>query len=490
MYKFPCGICTKPCRSNQHAIACDTCDTWYHVTCMNMPLGVYRGITPNVSWICFKCGIPNFSTTLFDTPSSDSINTSIATENTYSLLSEDPVSPTHSSYSSFSAVASPGSPQHASSPIRPRGRKQPDRQVFRILVVNFQSIRAKRTSFWLTVEESDPDIIIGCETWLYPGIFEKEVLPNGYHFVARKDRKQNRYGGVIIAVKDTICGTQVDTSTDTEFVSASFQCPGNATLIIGSAYRPPSSDESYMDDLCSSIRKLHASHRNATIWIAGDLNLPDIDWSSYTVAGSNYPKRLSQRLLDTLYDTSSEQIVDFPTRDTNTLDLFITNRPTLVERCKALPGISDHDIVLVQARTRARRKKPPSRKIHLWSKANPDDIHTAVQTLTENFTSKYNTNTDINTIWTAFANGISNIIEIMVPSKMSTTRHSQPWVNKKVKRLAKRKKRAYNKARKTGSPDDRLTYKRLQKEQHLECRKANHSYVRDLVSDNPKKLYT
>ena len=92
-YKFPCGVCAKPCRSNQHAVACDSCETWYHVTCMNMPLGIYRGITPNVSWICFKCGIPNFSTTLFDTPSLDSINSSIATKNTYSILSEDPISP-------------------------------------------------------------------------------------------------------------------------------------------------------------------------------------------------------------------------------------------------------------------------------------------------------------------------------------------------------------------------------------------------------------
>ena len=65
-YKFPCGICAKPCKSNQHAVACDSCDTWYHVKCTQMPLAVYHGLTQNTSWICFTCGVPNFSTTLFE----------------------------------------------------------------------------------------------------------------------------------------------------------------------------------------------------------------------------------------------------------------------------------------------------------------------------------------------------------------------------------------------------------------------------------------
>jgi hypothetical protein len=47
-----------------------------------------------------------------------------------------------------------------------------------------------------------------------------------------------------------------------------------------------------------------------------------------------------------------EQIVDFPTRLDNTLDLVFTTHRSLVNKCKPLPGISDHDIVLVDTNIR------------------------------------------------------------------------------------------------------------------------------------------
>ena len=78
-------------------------------------------------------------------------------------------------------------------------------------VRNFQSLRAKRLSFWLLLQETNPDIIIGRETWLYPGVYEREVLPVGYHIIARRDPVQDRHGGVIIAAKDTITGKIQDT---------------------------------------------------------------------------------------------------------------------------------------------------------------------------------------------------------------------------------------------------------------------------------------
>jgi hypothetical protein len=42
---------------------------------------------------------------------------------------------------------------------------------------------------------------------------------------------------------------------------------------------------------------------------------------------------------DTFKDCLLEQIVNFPTRKNKTLDLFITNKPSLVSKCKSLPGL-------------------------------------------------------------------------------------------------------------------------------------------------------
>lgn len=53
------------------------------------------------------------------------------------------------------------------------------------------------------------------------------------------------------------------------------------------------------------------------------------------------------KFLDLIHDSNLEQIVSFPTRKDHVLDLFMTNRPSLVNRCEPLPGIVDHDIVYI-----------------------------------------------------------------------------------------------------------------------------------------------
>ena len=40
-------------------------------------------------------------------------------------------------------------------------------------------------------------------------------------------------------------------------------------------------------------------------------------------------------------------MVTSPTKDPNILDIFITNRPSLVDACDTIDGTSDHEAVLV-----------------------------------------------------------------------------------------------------------------------------------------------
>jgi len=359
-------------------------------------------------------------------------------------------------------------------------------------VINFQSLRAKRTSFWLLLEEADPDIIVGSETWLYPGISEREVLPAGYHFVSRKDRIQDRHGGVAVAAKDSITGTDIKLDTYAEITASSLVCRGKDPLIIVAIYRPPSSDQTYMEEVCRQMRHLHLAYPTSTIWLAGDINLPDIDWTTCSIKGNNYPHRISQLFLDMVHDTSSEQVVNFPTRGANTLDLFVTNRPSLVERCKVLPGVSDHDIVLVQAQTSATRTKPPRRKILLWKDVDTDTMNTAVQNFSTDFIARHTTSTNISTLWQTFRDFVDCTIQSHVPSKMSSTRFSQPWITRKAKRLSRRKKRAYIRARTTHSEADTKLFEDAKKDMRHECRRAHNSYVRNMVTTdrNPKKLYS
>ena len=69
---------------------------------------------------------------------------------------------------------------------------------------------------------------------------------------------------------------------------------------------------------------------------------------------------------DSIISLYSIIVVTFPTRLENTLDIFITNRPTLVSKCKSIPGLSDHNIVLTDTNIIPLRQKPPKRLVYLW----------------------------------------------------------------------------------------------------------------------------
>ena len=108
------------------------------------------------------------------------------------------------------------------------------------------------------------------------------------------------------------------------------------------------------------------------ILLGGDFNLPDINWLDQSITGNQYPKKANQTLLDIIADNGLEQIVDFPTRKDNTLDLMLTTHPAFKLRCKPLPSIgnSDHDIVLLDMACKPFKPKPVKRKIYLWKKAD------------------------------------------------------------------------------------------------------------------------
>ena len=456
---------------------------------MDMSLEVFKSVQ-NTSWICCNCGSPNCSTTIYETFTADSI----ATENSYSRLSEDeahqndPESPVLSTSShSFSSLdSSIGNPQHKSSPRGPLTSAcntapvtaRPLHDMLRVLTVNFQSIKAKKTPFWLLLEETNSDIVIGCETWLHLGIYEREVIPNGYHLVARKDRATDHHGGVIIAAKDSLIWTEFPIQSSAEFVAASFNCQGQAPLIIGAIYRPQRMTKPTQINFVTKSVTYNLSTRKQPSGLQ-EMQTSDIDWVSQSICGHNYLLKINQSLLNTVYDVGFEHMVKFPTRGENTLDIFLTNRPSLIGKCKAVPGVSDHDIVFVEASTRAVKTKPQRRKILLWKQVDIENLKPDVLDFSTKLTSQYSADNDVNILWDSLKEFTSNLLDEKVPSKMTSARFGQPWINRKKKRISRRKKRAYKKAKLSRSDKDIQRYKQLQKESQFECRKAYNGYVNE-----------
>ena len=86
-----------------------------------------------------------------------------------------------------------------------------------------------------------------------------------------------------------------------------------------------------------------------------------------------------------MYDLGSEQIVDFPTHSSNILDIFVTNRPTLENKCIRISGLSDHGIVMVDANIVAAWQNPSKRLIYLKKQCNLADMEQVLQQSVQGF---------------------------------------------------------------------------------------------------------
>ena len=102
------------------------------------------------------------------------------------------------------------------------------------------------------------------------------------------------------------------------------------SLIVASLYRPTANDSDYAMKLANAIESIVKDHPKGVVWIGGDINLPNINWSSNSISGNSYRKDINETILEVLANSGLEQVVDFPTRDNNLFDIFATNRPSLV----------------------------------------------------------------------------------------------------------------------------------------------------------------
>ncbi|MCS5551394.1 MAG: reverse transcriptase family protein, partial [Gammaproteobacteria bacterium] len=182
-------------------------------------------------------------------------------------------------------------------------------------------------------------------------------------------------------------------------------------------------------------------------------------------------------------DCSLEQIVNFPTRNTNTLDLFLTNKPALVNKCKPLPGLSDHDIVMTDNKISCKRHKPVKRTIYLWKNADISKMKSDTTHLSNKILEHRNDNiVNLENIWHQLKQGINYIIEKHLPQKQTSSRYTNPWANTEIKKLAKRKKKAYNKARKSNTTSDWEKYKKLKALTQRTTRQAHNKYLYNIIS--------
>ena len=97
----------------------------------------------------------------------------------------------------------------------------------------------------------------------------------------------------------------------------------------------------------------------------------------------------------------------------------------------------------------------------LYKRADMDGFRDHLARYRDSFLSSDHSHMSVNDMWVSFKSEVIAAIERFIPSKMTKTKYSSPWIDSLIKLLIKRRDRLYFRARKSSSPDIKSHYKRF-----------------------------
>ena len=212
-----------------------------------------------------------------------------------------------------------------------------------IYIHNIRSLNGEKFNE-LKILASNHDLIFLTESWLTEA---KETLYNidGFQLHTCNRASKRTGGGVAVYVRDTLSVTKLSEYSNRS-VSAYWlllQQEGQTPIIYANIYHPPGlskkSKEQTIEHIISTVSKQLQKHPNAKPFVAGDFN--DLDTENIT------------NILPL------EQIVNFPTRGDNCLDLIFTDISEYSKSgCRPLPPILTNDHIAIHVPSTNRIPSP------------------------------------------------------------------------------------------------------------------------------------
>lgn len=322
----------------------------------------------------------------------------------------------------------------------------------------------------------DPHITVITETWLNDGIPD-EVIVDDAHHIFRRDRI-SRGGGIAVILKNTLSATLLPQIDNHESLFLKINCWGHA-LTLGAVYRPPSSPPEFL----LALSHYMSAHLNGSLIMAGDFNLPTLDWSSNMTS-----HLLDSTLQDIMLTNDLAQVVHETTRESEgggtTLDLVFVSRSITDYAVRVEDGISDHKLVHFSCTLgNCVKNRPKSKTVKNFSQSNDNAILDELWWFVDNMQ-----NDDAIDLWNKFKATIQTCIENFVPSRHIKTNRQNPWVDRNIIHLKRRIKRA---KKKKVTNVESLRHLREELQSALSCAKNKYFEITlpNFIKTNPQRFW-
>ena len=222
----------------------------------------------------------------------------------------------------------------------------------KFISMNINSIRGKTLELLAFLDFHQPHVVAVQETKIDSSVATSELFPEACPYtcsVYRKDRNIHG-GGVMFLVHKDISHMPI-TVLENDSESIWVKVFANKTShFVASWYRPPGSTRKEFHlfrEQLNYIRTHHKGKKLPSVHVLEDFNFKDIDWPDrLSKSGSTLSQSEGQILIDIMNDHGLEQMVYFPIREKNTLDLILTTLPGQFQDIHSTDKLSDHDIVL------------------------------------------------------------------------------------------------------------------------------------------------
>ena len=468
--KADCGLCSGAVLKGHKAVQCDNCDMWIHNECSFIAETQYETVNnTNCTWICPKCEFFNFSDSFFG----EQVN--VETENRFVPLTKvkkDRSSPCGTNKSSFISG-------------------------LKFISMNINSIRGKKLELLAFLDFHQPHVVAIQETKIDSSIATSELFPETCPYsVYRKDRNIHGGGVMLLVHKDISHMPTTELENDSESIWVKVFA-NKTSHFVASWYRPPGSTSEEFQlfrEQLDYIRTHHKGKKLPSAHVLGDFNFKDIDWPDrLSKSDSTLSQSEGQILIDIMNDHGLEQMVHFPTREKNTLDLILTTLPGQFQDVHSPDKLSDHDIVSGTLKMFIPPIKKPRRKVYLYQKGDYESMRKdTLQFAKEKYFNGHSDTRSVQENFDLLTSFIQDSADKHIPSKTSRSVSSIPWITPEIRRKIRRKNKTHAKAKKTGSSKLRSKFETLRREIKADVRKQHDLYVNNLVGDvkaNPRDFY-
>ena len=353
------------------------------------------------------------------------------------------------------------------------------------ILINARSILNKIDELRVLVAERNPDIVGITESWCYNEILDSELELNGYKLYRedRRDTFKGRGGGVLLYISNSISSVELDNISGGEGYNIKFcrlQGGSNKSLTVGIIYKSPNIVEQNEKNMIESLGKIRDKH----IVYMGDFNYPNINWERLSARGKDYD------FLKMTQENFVIQHVDFPTRDSNVLDLIFSSEKNMVENVEVIGklGCSDHDSLAFNINTYIERSKNFN-KIPDLGKANWDKINKSLGAI--NWENELKS-LSVEESWNKLRGVIKNLSDQYIPLKKFRARNKPLWLNRNIMRVIRKKSKLWRTYKDSRDYSDYISYKKVEREAKQEILRAKKDLEKNIAKDvkkNPKKFY-